>query len=130
MEINVPVGMTYTIERTVDEAACTGHLGGGGKGFVYATPIMVGWMEEASYTAIRPALPEGYDSVGTNLHIFHNAPTPLGMKVKVVSEVIESKGKLLNFKVEAFDERGKIAEGTHGRAIVEVDKFLEMVNNK
>ncbi len=134
--MNLTLGMNYTLEKTAGKAACTGHLGGGntdnpaGKGFVFATPIMIGWMEEASYEAIRPGLDKGFDSVGTNLHVNHNAPTPMGMKVKVYAELIEIKGKLLNFKVEAYDEKGKIAEGTHGRAVVEVDKFLSMVNSK
>ena len=130
MDFNLPIGMCHEIERTADKSACTGHLGGGDRGLVFATPVLIGWMEEASYTAVRPGLPAGVDTVGTSVNISHLAPTPLGMKVRVVAELTETKGKLLTFKVKAYDERGKIAEGTHGRAIIEVEKFLDAVNSK
>ena len=36
----------------------------------------------------------------------------------------------INFKVEAFDETEKIAEGTHQRAIINVAKFATRVAAK
>ena len=130
MNFNLPIGMCHEIERAADKHACTDHLGGGDRGLVFATPVLVGWMEEAAYTAVRPGLPAGFDTVGTSVNISHTAPTPLGMNVRVVAELTETKGRLLTFKVKAYDERGKIAEGIHGRAIIEVEKFLESVSLK
>ena len=40
------------------------------------------------------------------------------------------KGKMLTYSVKAYDEVDKICEGTHGRAIIELDKFLSRVNKK
>ena len=34
------------------------------------------------------------------------------------------------FKVEAFDERGMIGEGTHERFVIDNEKFQEKANNK
>ncbi len=52
------------------------------------------------------------------------------MKVRVVAELTEVKGKLLTFAIKAYDEVDKICEGTHGRAIIELEKFLSRVNVK
>jgi predicted thioesterase len=52
------------------------------------------------------------------------APTPLGMQVRVCVEVSKVNGKLMTFSVKCYDEKNKIAEGTHGRAIVNVEKFV------
>ncbi|MBR5815970.1 MAG: thioesterase, partial [Anaerotignum sp.] len=56
--------------------------------------------------------------------------TPVGMKVRIVAEVTEVKGKLLTYSIKAYDEVDKICEGTHGRAIIELGKFLNKVNAK
>ena len=60
----------------------------------------------------------------------HMAATPVGMKVRIVAEVTEVKGKLLTYSIKAYDEVDKICEGTHGRAIIELGKFLGKVNAK
>ena len=54
----------------------------------------------------------------------HLAATPVGMQVRVIAEIEEVNGKMLVFKVKAYDEKTKIGEGTHGRAIIDVQKFV------
>ncbi len=129
MEFNLTPGMTLEEEYIVTEADTAIHFGSG-QVTVLATPKMIAWMEGASLNAVLPSLPKGYDTVGTSIHVSHLAATPVGMKVRIVSELIEVKGKLLNFKVKAYDEIDKIGEGTHGRAIVELDKFIRRTNDK
>ena len=53
----------------------------------------------------------------------HMAATPVGMKVRVVSKLIKTEGRVFTFEVEAFDEVDKIGEGPHKRASVNVAKF-------
>lgn len=129
MEFNLKPGMSLEQEYVVTEADTAIHFGSG-QVTVLATPKMLAWMEGASLNAVLPHLPEGYDTVGTSVNISHLAATPVGMKVRVVAELIEVKGKLLNFKVKAYDEMDKIGEGTHGRAIVELDKFINRTKEK
>jgi len=50
--------------------------------------------------------------------------------VTAKSELIEIDRKRLVFKVEAFDERGMIGEGTHERFVIDNEKFQEKANNK
>jgi predicted thioesterase len=53
----------------------------------------------------------------------HLAATPVGMKVRVVSKLVKTEGRVFTFEVEAFDEVDKIGEGSHKRASVNVAKF-------
>ena len=52
------------------------------------------------------------------------------MKVYARAELLSIDGRALSFKVEAFDEAGKIGEGAHGRFIIEVEKFLAKAKDK
>ena len=129
MEFNLNTGMSYETEKVVTSHDTASHMGSGGVS-VFATPAMILWMENAALNAVKPALPRGYDTVGTFVNITHLSATPVGMRVRVIAELIEADGKMLTFKVKAYDEKDKIGEGTHGRAIVETERFLNKVNGK
>ena len=97
---------------------------------VYATPAMVALMEEAAYKSVQDELEEGKGTVGTEMNVKHLASTPIGMEVTAKAELIEVDRRRLVFKVEAFDERGKIGEGIHERFIIDNEKFQEKTDNK
>ena len=97
---------------------------------VYATPAMIALMEGAAFSLVQPILPAGWSTVGTELDVKHVSATPLGMKVYARAELLNIDGRTLSFKVEAFDEAGKIGEGTHSRFIIEVEKFLAKLEGK
>jgi len=87
-------------------------------------------IEEAAIEAIRNFIPPGEISLGTYINIKHLSPTPLGMKV--TSHALLKKvdqGRLL-FLVDAYDERGKIAEGEHERVLITQERFLREVDEK
>lgn len=128
MEFNLQIGMSMEKEYIVGKEDTTCHLGANAP--LFATPQMINWMEYTSLEAVKPFLPEGYDTVGARVDIVHLAPTPMGMKVRIVSELTEINGKLLTFKVKAYDEKDKIGEGTHVRGIIQVEKFMKMLADK
>lgn len=97
---------------------------------VYSTPAMIGLMEAAAHSSAGAELPEGETTVGTMVNIRHLAATPLGMEVRAVSELVEIDGRRLVFRIEAYDEQGKIGEGTHERYIVNAGRFLEKTARK
>ena len=99
---------------------------------VYATPAMIALMEKTAAESIQPYLPEGYTSVGTEVNITHVAPTPVGMTVYALSEVTDESenGKIVTFRVQAYDDAGLIGEGTHKRAIVHRARFEEKALKK
>lgn len=129
MDYNVKVGASMEIEKVVTSNDTAIHFGSGEVN-VLATPVMIGWMENAALNSVKSLLPPEYDTVGTNVNVSHIAATPVGMSVRIVSELIEVNGKMLTFKVKAYDEIDKIGEGTHGRAIIETKKFLQRTKEK
>jgi fluoroacetyl-CoA thioesterase len=105
------------------------HLGSGGVD-VLATPIMIALMEDAARTLVDSKLDPGQMSVGVNLNVTHLAATPLGMRVTARAKLLAVDGRKLNFEVEAHDEREKIGEGTHTRAIINLDRFMARAKEK
>lgn len=96
----------------------------------FATPAMVALMENASVNAIQKNLPAGQTSVGIEVSVKHLAATPVGMSVRARAEVLSVDGRRVSFKVEAWDDREKIGEGTHQRMIVDEARFNERIKQK
>ena len=89
-------------------------------------------MENAAAGVLQQYLEEGKGSVGTHLNVSHDAPTPVGMKVWAEAEItaVSENGKMIDFAVKAWDEKGPIGAGTHTRAIITNDRFLSKCNSK
>ena len=122
--MEITVGMKGEV-ATMAEREDTAKEVGSGDLLVYATPCMVALMEGAACEAIAEAMPEGKTSVGIELNVSHLAATPVGLNVRATAEVTAVEGSILTFRVEAFDEAGKIGEGTHKRAVVTTQRFLD-----
>ncbi len=122
-------GLVGEASLVVEEQHTARHLGSGGIG-VLATPIMIALMEHAGRNAVEPLLEEGNLTVGASLDVKHLAPTPMGMRVTARAELIAVDGRLLTFRVEAHDEREKVGEGTHVRAVINLERFLARVKGK
>lgn len=127
--MEITVGMIGNAS-TVAEREDTAYEVGSGSLLVYATPCMVALMEGAACDAIANAMPEDKTSVGIELQISHISATPVGLEVRAEAEVTAVEGNILTFRVTAFDEAGKIGEGTHKRAIVTTQKFLDRTYSK
>lgn len=97
---------------------------------VYATPCMAALMEGADCEALAPVLPPEKTTVGTELSIQHISATPVGLEVRAEAAVTKVEGNVITFQVTAFDEAGKIGEGTHKRALVDAQRFLDKVYAK
>lgn len=122
--MEITIGMKGEAFNNVEREDTALEVGSGSL-LVYATPCMVALMEGAACEAIAEALPEEKTSVGTELNISHISATPVGMEVRAEAEVIAVEGPVVTFKVEAYDEKGKIGEGTHKRAVITAQRFLD-----
>ena len=122
--MEITVGMKAEV-GTVVEREDTAKEVGSGSLLVYATPCMVALMEGAACEAIEAALGEDKTTVGIELNIQHTSATPVGLEVRAEAEVTAVDGKIITFQLKAFDEAGEIGSGTHKRAIVPVQKFLD-----
>ena len=97
---------------------------------VLGTPYLIAFLEITARNAIKPLLGPDEDTVGTHVNVSHLAATPIGLTVTFRAEVIAVNDRRVTFKVEAFDEKEKIAEGTHERFIVNVARFAARVQAK
>ncbi len=127
--MELSVGMKGTASTTVEREDTACEVGSGSL-LVYATPCMVALMEGAACEAIAPAMSEKKTSVGTELNISHLSATPVGLEVWAEAEVIKVDGSAITFHITAYDEKGKIGEGTHKRYIVTTQRFLDKTYSK
>ncbi|MBU1048980.1 thioesterase family protein [Candidatus Bipolaricaulota bacterium] len=90
---------------------------------VLATPVLVGFCEEAARTMIDPSLPAGQKTVGTAISLTHTAATPLGMKVTIRATLTAIEGRKLGFDIECADEIESVGHGEHTRFIIDAARF-------
>ncbi len=117
------VGLRGEASVTVGEAQTAAAFGADGV-HVFGTPVMIGLMENAAWTAVQPELPDGDTTVGILVNVRHLAATPLGGHVTATAELVEIDGRRLVFHVSAHDDNQLIGEGTHERARVNRERFM------
>ena len=102
------IGDTFTVKKVVTEDMTAAALGSGGLP-VFGTPYLVAMVENAAFS-----------------------PSPVGMEITVTVEVtdISANGKMVDFKATATDTAGLIGEGTHQRAVITVDRFMDKCQAK
>ena len=86
---------------------------------------MIALMEKTCLQSVLELLPDGFNTVGTEVNVKHLKATLVSKKVRCSSILQKVEGKKLLFNVEAFDEEGKIGEGTHTRYIINTNSFME-----
>src|SRR3954452_1148257 len=122
-------GLTGTAGITVGEQHTAPRIGSG-RVHVLATPVMINMMEAAALDAIENLLPSGHQSLGTLLNVGHYAATPVGMGLRAHAVVTKVDGRTVEFRVEAFDDKERVGDGTHTRVVVNVERFDQRVQRK
>ena len=85
---------------------------------------MIGLMEYTCVLLVAPYLSENEQTVGIHVDVRHMAPTKIGQRVTVTSELLEVKDNKLRFALSAVNDQGmKIGEGTHRRALIDTKQF-------
>jgi fluoroacetyl-CoA thioesterase len=123
-------GLLKETEITVQEGDTARASGGETLPPVLSTPRLISYLEQTAHAAVLPYLGEGQSTVGVVVNIRHLAATPVGMKACFRAELLEIDGRRLRFRVEAWDELEKIAEGEHERFTIDRVRFLERLQKK
>jgi len=110
----------------VEEQHTAYHIGSGDEK-VLGTPWMISFMERVSNRLIAENLPTDMMSVGIHVDVRHLAATPMKATVRVRAEVLEVIKNRVKLTIEAWDSEDKIGEGTHLRAVVEKERFMQRV---
>jgi fluoroacetyl-CoA thioesterase len=116
-------------ETIVTEELTARHLGSGSL-LVYATPAMIALMEKAALSAVEDSLEEGFTTVGTRIEATHEAATPLGLRVWAEAKLCSQEGRVYEFEITAYDDRGIIGKAFHQRVAVKAARFQEKADLK
>lgn len=92
---------------------------------VLATPVLLGWCEEATVVAVSGLLPGGTTTVGTRLELDHLRATVVDRFVEVLATMLEQDGRTYTFTVSATCDGQQIAAGRITRVAVQTDRFLQ-----
>jgi fluoroacetyl-CoA thioesterase len=129
MGAKLDVGRSYQRQTRVEEWMTAEKAGNRGVD-VLSTPMLLQLIEEAAIQCLAPMLGPNEVSLGSYIDLTHLAPTPVGFIVRTEVEVIGVNGRRVSFAVAAFDEREKIAEGTHERYVIDRSRFLANLEEK
>lgn len=120
-----------TVEKTwAVEAPHLASRFGSGLADVLATPVLIGFCEEACRSMVDPTLPPSQQTVGTFIAFHHTAATPETIHVTVRATLRRIEGRKLSFQVECRDTMEPIGHGEHTRFIVDTDRFGEGIARK
>ena len=129
MRGKIEVGRTYQSQTRVEEWMTAEKAGNKGVP-VLSTPMLVQLVEEAAMQCVNPLLDPDEITLGTHVDLSHVAATPVGLIVRTEVEVLKVEGRRIEYAFTAFDEREKIAEGTHERYVTSREKFRERLDEK
>jgi fluoroacetyl-CoA thioesterase len=129
MHGKIEAGRTYQSQTRVEEWMTADKAGNKGVP-VLSTPMLFQLVEEAAMQCIAPLLDADEISLGTHVDLTHLASTPVGLIVRTEVEILKVDGRRIEYAFTAFDEREKIAEGTHERYVASRDKFRERLDEK
>lgn len=92
---------------------------------VLATPALIAFMENAAKEEVLGQLADGETTVGIELSVQHLKATAIGQTVRVQSRLVEQKKSILFYELETYEGETLIGKGTHKRAIVDAQKFMD-----
>lgn len=135
MKDTMITGLTHETSVTVTKDLTVPEVSQHYKSFhtmpeVFATAYMVGFMELSCIELMAAHLDDGEDSLGIDINVNHSAPTPVGMDVTAHAKLIDVNKRILTFEVTASDDAGIIGKGLHKRAVINGEKFNQMVAEK
>ncbi len=128
--MSIQPGMSFDLTYKVEEKDTAQQSGGEGYPRVLSTPRLIGLMEQASASAVSPELPKEQTTVGAAVKMNHLAATPVGMTIRIHTELMAVNGRRLSYRIEAWDTVEKIGECEHDRFIIDWDRFCKRVNEK
>jgi predicted thioesterase len=94
-----------------------------------ATPRLIALSEEACMAVVAGRLDDTATTVGQRVQVDHLAPTPVGGRVTAEATLENVQGRRLTFTVSVNDARGLVAVGRMTRVIVDIDRFLEKLED-
>lgn len=97
---------------------------------VLSTPSLLTFMQTTCADVLAPFLDKKEMAVSIKIEMSHLASTPIGMTITIRAEVIRVDDRRIYFKVDAFDEMEKIAQGYNDMFIIDEERFERGIKRK
>ncbi|MBC7474861.1 MAG: hypothetical protein H7263_11260 [Candidatus Sericytochromatia bacterium] len=123
------IGMVGHADSKVEESETSIHSNTGVLP-IYSFSSMLNLMERAACNTLQDKLPPGRTTIPTLINVKYLASTPVGHHVQAEARVVKAEGQRIYYQVIAYDEKGKIGEGTHERFVISADNFMEKISKK
>src|SRR5437868_3187853 len=94
---------------------------------LYSTFSLTRDAERASRRAIVDYLESDEDAIGYEIYLKHFAPTHVGEKVTVTATLMRIEENKVLCALEAFNEKGKFAEGWNSQVVLPKKIFQEKI---
>lgn len=108
----------------VEEQHSANQMGSGDLA-VLSTPSLIAFMENTAKEESKSALSTQETTVGIEITIQHLKATAIGQTVRVEATRTEQKKTILFYEVKAYEGDTLIGQGSHKRAIVHAERFME-----
>lgn len=116
-------GLRLTLEKRVEEDDLAIYRGTA-KVAALSTSALIFFLEKAVTTLIAPYLPEGMDTVSSEINIRHFKPVGKGDLIRCIVHLKFVDQNKLFFDVAVLDENhDEVAIGAHGRYLIKKDEF-------
>ncbi len=116
-------GLTGEFSLVVGSEQTAASVGNDAELTVLSTPHLLGLVEAACYTAVKPALPPEQRVVGVAVTLEHLAPTPVGERVTARATLTEVDGARLRFDVTVDDEHERVGKARMESYAVDLARF-------
>ncbi|HET7766519.1 MAG TPA: thioesterase family protein [Burkholderiales bacterium] len=123
MKPSLKPGIAHTRKIAVDDSRVIEFMGEDCR--VYATPRIISDVEYTCRDFLLQHLDPGEDSVGTKVNWEHVGPALLGEAVTVSVKLAQIDGRRVTFEAAVAAGADPVAQGTHERFIVDVQKVRE-----
>ena len=123
------VGKNAMVRRIVQKSDTTNNYSSG-LNELLSSPSCVDMAIHAAVEAVDKYLPEEYITVGRSIEITHDHATLIGMTVNAKATLEEITGRILNFKIEIWDDLGEVAHGHHTRMVVKRDEVMQKAKER
>lgn len=110
----VKPGLKFERTVTVDETLVITHT----RIPMLSTPKMIDLMEGVCKDLVQGLLPDGYITVGYEVHVKHKAAASVGTQINISCEVLEADGRKILFGVRVTAGDRIIGEGQHRRTVI------------
>ena len=97
---------------------------------VLATPALAALFEKAAVQLAASFLQPGWTTVGTEILIQHQVPTPLGALIKATAVLTKREDRTFYFNLSAQDAQGLVASGKHIRVAVAAERFQQKAETR